>query len=92
VKRFEGESVGGVLRVFCLWVLFGVCSVAVNMSRVSFCVECYGGDTLPRSLVMASWSVLIISGLLRRARALSLATRYMLSLGLLALGDFLCIG
>ena len=80
-------------RVLCIWVLFGVGSVAVAVFRVPFLgIECDGGDFFPRSLVMTSWSLLIISGLLRRARALSLATRYILSFGLEPWGCLLWIG
>ncbi len=76
-------------RVLCIWVLFGVGSMAVDMFRVPFLgVGCDGGDFFPRSFVMASWILLIINALLRSARALSLATRYILSFYLLALVVF----
>jgi hypothetical protein len=81
--NFRGESLIGVCVGFCA---YGYCSVYVVWLSIcfeSFCCKLrVMGGVLPNNLARAAWRVLIVFGLSRSARDLSLATRDILSFGL----------
>ena len=76
--------------------VYGYCSVYVVW--LSMCFESFlcrlrvMGGVLPSNLVRAAWRVLIVVGLSRSARALSLTMRYILSFGLEMWGFLLWVG